>query len=98
MADSPAVPTSHSHAHDTQERARRALDIVVASLAILVFVPLMLLISLAILFESGGPVLFRQVRLGQYGRPFYIYKFRKFHRDCGSHGSPLTFDGDARMT
>lgn len=98
MADSPSAHLSHSHDHDVQERARRALDLVVACLAIIVLSPVMLLIALAICLESGAPVLFYQVRLGQHGRPFHIYKFRKFRRDCGTDGSPLTFDGDSRMT
>jgi lipopolysaccharide/colanic/teichoic acid biosynthesis glycosyltransferase len=98
MVDSPSARLFHASAPDVQERARRVLDLVVAGLAMVVLSPIMLLIALAICLESGAPVLFRQVRLGQHGRRFYIYKFRKFHRDCGTDGSPLTFDGDARMT
>lgn len=56
--------------------AKRALDIVVSALALLLLAPLMAIIALLIRLESPGPVLFRQIRLGRYGRPFIMYKFR----------------------
>jgi exopolysaccharide biosynthesis polyprenyl glycosylphosphotransferase len=56
--------------------AKRALDIVVSTLALLILSPLLLLIALLIRLESPGPVLFRQIRLGRYGKPFIMYKFR----------------------
>jgi lipopolysaccharide/colanic/teichoic acid biosynthesis glycosyltransferase len=58
----------------------------------------MLGVALAIWIESGRPILFSQRRLGQYGRPFRMYKFRKFRPDCDNKGCPLTVEGDERMT
>lgn len=55
---------------------KRASDLVLASLALLGFAPLMLLIALAILAEDGRPVLFRQERVGRNRSPFLIHKFR----------------------
>jgi len=60
--------------------------------------PLMMLIAAALLLESGRPVFFAQVRLGQHGRPFRMLKFRKFHAKEGSSGLPLTLTADSRMT
>lgn len=57
-------------------KAKRALDIVGALIAILVFLPLLACIALAVRLESGGPVIFRQRRTGHRGRIFTIYKFR----------------------
>ncbi len=56
--------------------AKRALDLALALITLLLAWPLMLLIALAIRLESPGPVIYRQVRVGRYGRPFIIYKFR----------------------
>jgi len=56
--------------------AKRVLDVVVASTALIVLSPLMLLTTLAIAVESGGPILFRQDRKGFGARPFAILKFR----------------------
>lgn len=55
---------------------KRAFDVVAASGLLLLLLPLLLLVSLAIKFESPGPVIFRQHRKGFNGRPFAIYKFR----------------------
>ena len=77
---------------------RRVLDILCASAAAVVLAPLMLGVALAIWFESGRPILFSQRRLGQHGRPFRMYKFRKFRPDCDNHGCPLTVEGDDRLT
>jgi lipopolysaccharide/colanic/teichoic acid biosynthesis glycosyltransferase len=78
--------------------ARRILDILCAGAAAAVLAPLMLIVALAIWIESGRPILFAQVRLGQYGRPFRMYKFRKFRPDCDNRGCPLTIQGDRRLT
>jgi lipopolysaccharide/colanic/teichoic acid biosynthesis glycosyltransferase len=77
---------------------RRALDIVCAGVAALVLAPVMLIVAFAIWIESGRPILFSQLRLGQNGRAFRMYKFRKFAPDCDNHGCPLTMQGDDRLT
>jgi len=55
---------------------KRILDFAVASITLVVLSPLLLLISALILVDGGGPVLFRQTRVGQQGRPFRMLKFR----------------------
>jgi lipopolysaccharide/colanic/teichoic acid biosynthesis glycosyltransferase len=78
--------------------SRRALDILGAGVAACVLAPVTLIVTLAIWLESGRPIIFSQLRLGQYGRPFRMYKFRKFRPDCGEQGCPLTLVGDNRLT
>ena len=56
--------------------AKRLMDLAVALIALPLLAPVMALISLAIMADSRGPVLFRQVRIGLKGQPFTIYKFR----------------------
>jgi lipopolysaccharide/colanic/teichoic acid biosynthesis glycosyltransferase len=62
--------------------AKRTFDIVVAGFATLIAGPLMALIALAIKLDSGGPVLFRQVRVGRGDEPFTILKFRTMEADA----------------
>jgi exopolysaccharide biosynthesis polyprenyl glycosylphosphotransferase len=62
--------------------AKRALDVVVSLIAIILFSPLFILISVAVKLTSRGPILFRQERVGQYGRRFSFLKFRSMK--CGS--------------
>jgi lipopolysaccharide/colanic/teichoic acid biosynthesis glycosyltransferase len=78
--------------------AQRTLDILVASAAMVLLSPVMVLVAAALLLEGGPPILFAQTRVGAGARPFQMYKFRKFRPDCGSNGCPLTLDGDSRLT
>ncbi len=59
-----------------QRFVKRAMDIGLASLALIFFLPLMLLTAIAIKLDSPGPVIFRQARKGFNGRQFVIFKFR----------------------
>ncbi len=59
--------------------AKRLLDIFASSLLIIIFAPLMLLVTLAIKLTSPGPIFFRQSRLGLYARPFQMLKFRSMY-------------------
>ena len=77
---------------------RRLLDISCAVIAAFLLAPVVLIVALAIWMEGGRPILFSQLRLGQHGRPFRMYKFRKFRPDCDGHGAPLTRQGDERLT
>ena len=77
---------------------RRALDILCAGIAASVLMPVFLITALAIWIEGGRPIMFSQLRLGQNGRPFRIYKFRKFRPNCDPHGYPLTMERDGRLT
>ena len=61
---------------DADERQRRAFDVVVATLGLVVFSPLLALIALMIKLESPGPILFRQTRVGKDEKPFEVLKFR----------------------
>ena len=60
---------------------KRAMDILGSALLLVVAAPVFLLIALAIKLSSQGPVLFRQRRIGQYGKPFTFLKFRSMYVD-----------------
>ncbi len=80
------------------ELARRGLDLAIAVIALVLLSPIIILISIAILIETGAPIIFTQTRLGRNHKPFKIYKFRKFRPDCGTSGLALTLERDQRMT
>jgi lipopolysaccharide/colanic/teichoic acid biosynthesis glycosyltransferase len=63
---------------------KRAMDIVGSATALAVLSPLYGVIALGIKLTSKGPVLFRQKRLGQYGKKFTVLKFRSMRTDCDS--------------
>jgi lipopolysaccharide/colanic/teichoic acid biosynthesis glycosyltransferase len=59
-----------------QSSGKRLVDLVLSSLALLVLSPLLLLIGIAVKFSSKGPILYRQKRIGQFGKQFTFLKFR----------------------
>jgi exopolysaccharide biosynthesis polyprenyl glycosylphosphotransferase len=75
--------------------AKRTLDILVASLALVAALPLMVATALAIKLESPGPILFRQQRLGKNGRPFTILKFRSMRLDAEQELAALLASNEA---
>lgn len=78
-------------------RTRRMIDLLVASLALTVFLPLMGLVAIAVRLSSPGPVLFQQERMGRNGAVFTLYKFRSM-RLAARQSSPITVTGDNRIT
>ena len=78
---------------------KRLLDVVCASLGLVLAAPLMLLTALAIKLDSAGPVLYSQVRSGVFGRPFTIYKFRSMRTDAEARGKARwASENDPRVT
>lgn len=62
-------------------RAKRTLDIVLSTALLIVFLPLMVLVTLAVALSSTGPIIFRQTRVGLCERPFTMLKFRTMRHD-----------------
>jgi len=69
--------------------AKRAMDVSVAALGLVVLSPVLAAVALAVALALGRPVLFRQVRPGLYGRPFVLLKFRTMKTAFGPDGRPL---------
>lgn len=67
---------------------KRAASLVLSSLGLIVTLPAMAVIAIAIRFESRGPVIFRQKRIGQNGKPFTLYKFRSMYDGADEAGKP----------
>ena len=77
---------------------KRSLDLLLASCGLLLLTPLLLPIALAIKLDSRGPAFFRQERVGRFGVPFRIHKFRTMAHDPRGAGSQITVGADARIT
>lgn len=63
---------------------KRCMDVAGSAFALLLFSPIFAAIAIAIKLTSKGPVLFKQARLGQYGKEFQVLKFRSMRTDCDS--------------
>ena len=84
---------------DAEICIKRAFDVVTSAIGLVILSPLFALIALQIKWGSKGPVIYSQERIGLYGLPFRIYKFRTMIVHAESDGVPhLTQDNDPRIT
>lgn len=82
-----------------ERNVKRSGDCVLAFMALIVFSPLFLFCYILVKYEDGGPAIFKQERIGRFGRPFYIYKFRSMKLDAEKKGPALYKGGqDKRLT
>src|SRR5687768_3375340 len=77
---------------------KRAFDIVASAAGLLILSPIFAIIAILIRLDSPGPVLFRQGRVGRFGRVFQIYKFRSIRAEPSGNDPLVTASGDARVT
>ena len=77
---------------------KRALDIVVSLVGLILLFPLFVYIALRVKLSSPGPVFYSQERVGLNGKPFYIVKFRSMYPGSEGATPKLSFDGDERCT
>jgi sugar transferase (PEP-CTERM system associated) len=85
-------------ARPATRRLKRLLDVAIAAGGLILAAPLMLLTALAIAIDSPGPILFRQVRAGELGRSFTLFKFRSMRVDAESLGARFAEENDPRIT
>jgi lipopolysaccharide/colanic/teichoic acid biosynthesis glycosyltransferase len=76
--DAPSVPSLGFH----YERTKRILDLLLASVLLVLTAPILLVVAAAVWLESGSPILFRQERIGRNGKPFRCLKFRTMRQDA----------------
>ena len=77
---------------------KRLFDLVCAGIGLLLLSPLLLAVALWIRLDSPGPAFFRQRRVGRFGAPFDIHKFRTMRVDAPALGPQLTVGADPRIT
>ena len=75
--------------NELERNIKRTADFLIATIALIVFSPLFLLCYCLVKREDGGPVIFKQERIGRFGRPFTIYKFRSMCIDAEKDGPQL---------
>jgi lipopolysaccharide/colanic/teichoic acid biosynthesis glycosyltransferase len=77
---------------------KRLFDLIASAVGLVILAPVFLLIAVLIKLESAGPVFFRQERVGRFGKPFRIHKFRTMITDAERRGLQITVMNDARVT
>ena len=81
-----------------QQNIKNLIDILISVIALLITFPLLLFIGIGIKLTSPGPILYSHVRIGQFGKPFHIYKFRSMYINSEINGPELSRKNDHRLT
>lgn len=79
-----------------EELWKRGLDLLLASVGLLLAAPILAAVAIVVCLDSGWPVIFRQKRVGRHGVPFYVYKIRTMRHQGDEEGigpGTLTVDG-----
>jgi len=77
---------------------KRAFDFISSLVGLILVSPVLVILAILIKREDGGPVFYRGVRVGRFGKPFRIFKFRTMVVNAEKMGGPSTADDDPRIT
>lgn len=83
---------------DWQKVCKRVIDFTVSGLCLLLLLPVYLFAALKVKLSSPGPIFYKQERIGLFGMPFFIYKFRSMYVNAEEGGPALSSDRDQRIT
>lgn len=81
-----------------QEHTKRLMDIILSLFALLILSPLYLFLAIGVKLSSKGPIIYTHQRIGRYGKPFNIYKFRSMFINAEKEGPKLSSKDDKRVT
>ena len=98
ISDTPVIMSRNRGLTTEQTIAKRFFDIVISALGIVLLSPLMFAVAVAIKFDDGGPVFFRQNRVTKNGKIFNIIKFRSMVTDADKDGAKKAENDDSRIT
>ena len=81
-----------------QENTKRLIDVTFSLIAGIIFLPVFLVLAAIIKISSKGPVLYKQERIGRFGKPFNIYKLRSMYAGAENGTPALSSENDSRIT
>lgn len=94
----PVIEINHRLMPYWQEQVKRFIDVVISIIAMILLLPLSLFLAITIKITSKGPIFYSHERMGKYGLPFKIYKFRSMYVDAEKNGPQLSSPDDKRIT
>ncbi|MEX0986764.1 MAG: sugar transferase [Bacteroidales bacterium] len=96
--ETPLLEVSHELMPVWQMNVKHLSDIVLSVLAIILLLPLEIFLILGVKLSSPGPLFYKQERIGRYGKPFNIFKFRSMYQNAETNGPELSTKNDPRIT
>lgn len=94
----PLIKLTHDLMPVWQANLKQILDYVISFLALLITLPLFIFLMVGVRLSSPGPIFYSHERIGKYGKPFKILKFRSMYVDAEKNGPELSSKDDRRLT
>jgi exopolysaccharide biosynthesis polyprenyl glycosylphosphotransferase len=94
----PLIQISHQLMPAWQENIKNIIDIVISLVALIILSPLCIFLIIGVKLSSRGPIFYSHERIGRYGKPFTIYKFRSMYVNAELNGPELSSKNDTRIT
>lgn len=98
MVDKPLMQLQFDSVLPWQKNIKIVIDLLFSGISLIVCSPVMIVVAAIIKLTSKGPIIYKQERIGLYGKPFQLYKFRSMYTDAEKHGPSLTSKNDDRTT
>jgi len=94
----PLIQISHDLMSAWEENLKRIIDVLISVFALIILSPVYLFLTIGVKLSSPGPIIYSHERIGRYGKPFQIYKFRSMYQDAEKNGPALSTQEDSRIT
>lgn len=94
----PLIQISHDLMPAWEENLKRIIDLITSFFVLIILSPVYLFLIIGVKLSSKGPVLYSHERIGRYGKPFTIYKFRSMFSNAEANGPALSSHNDSRIT
>ena len=94
----PLLEVTHELMPAWQINVKQMMDMVLAIISLILLLPLILFLVIGVKLSSPGPILYKQYRVGRFGRQFKIYKFRSMYHNAEENGPELSSKHDPRVT
>ena len=98
ILSNPLIKISNGLMPVWQENFKRLLDVFISVIALIIFFPVFVILAILIKVGSKGPIMYKQERVGKFGKPFMIYKLRTMVKNAETNGPLLSSSADSRIT
>jgi len=96
--DAPLIQISRELMSPFESNLKRLIDIIFSIIAIILLLPIYVFLAIGVKLSSPGPIIYSHERIGRFGKPFNIYKFRSMYVNAEAMGPALSSKNDPRIT
>ncbi|MEN8157721.1 MAG: sugar transferase, partial [Bacteroidota bacterium] len=94
----PLLEVTHELMPAWQQNLKQIMDLMLSTISLIILLPLIMFLTIGVILSSRGPIFYKQQRIGRFGEPFDIYKFRSMYNNAEENGPELSSKHDPRVT